>query len=269
MIDMIFVCGCPRSGNTLMGELLGTLDKVNYCGELGISYFSTQVSKEAFRRTPTPYTEAYRANLMGNALDFLDEIRSSSSEKSIICDSTPWNARILTQLQTLHPNALFIYMFRHYSGVIHSLRRSWSLGYEWAGPKDEDRAQLWNDLNNRILECSYHSSIGVNYDELCTHPVETLNSLNKKLNNYGISGSFEKSVLSKSHANSSVRPTLATLNAQAELVINPLPSEPFEPWTDSDAKPLASVLNKTYTKLLGKFTTPNQESFWSNFPEDK
>lgn len=71
MIDMIFVCGCPRSGNTLMGELIGTLGNVTYCGELGVSYFSTQVSKEAFRRTPSSYAEAYRANLMINALDFL------------------------------------------------------------------------------------------------------------------------------------------------------------------------------------------------------
>jgi hypothetical protein len=260
MIDMVFVCGCPRSGNTLMGELLGTLDNVNYCGELGVSYFSTQVSKEAFRRTPSTYTEAYRANLMANALDFLDEIRSSNAEKPVICDSTPWNARILTQLQVLHPNALFIYMFRHYSGVIQSLRRSWSLGYEWAGPKDENRAQLWSDLNNRILECQHRASIGVNYDELCAHPVETLNHLNNKLNDYGLSGTFEKSVLSKSHTNNFARPTLATFSAYAELVINPLPSAFDAPWTDSDAVPLGSSLNSTYAKLLSKFNPPDQQS---------
>lgn len=255
MIEMIFVCGCPRSGNTLMGELLGSLANVNYCGELGVSYFSTQVSQEAFRRTPGPYAEAYRANLMGNALDFLDDIRAANPQKPILCDSTPWNARILTQLQALHPTALFIYMFRHYSGVIQSLRRSWDQGYEWAGPSDDHRAQLWSDLNNRILQCQHPASIGISYDALCADPLATLDHLNTQLNHYGVSGSFDRAVLSKSHASSVARPTLATVNAQAELVINPLRTRCDTPRPDAEATPLDRALNATYQQLLRKFPT--------------
>ncbi|QXG35051.1 sulfotransferase [Pseudomonas viridiflava] len=259
MIDMIFVCGCPRSGNTLMGELIGTLGNVTYCGELGVSYFSTQVSKEAFRRTPSSYAEAYRANLMINALDFLNEIRSSNCAKPIICDSTPWNARILTELQTLNPNALFIYMFRHYSGVIQSLRRSWDSGYEWAGPNDEDRAQLWHNLNSRILKCRHPFSIGVNYDELCKKPEETLNHLNNSLNSYGLLGHFDKSVLSKSHASDSVRPTLANFNHRSELVIAPIQSDCAKILNDSIAPSLTSTLDNTYKSLLKKFNIYDRE----------
>jgi hypothetical protein len=248
MIDTIFVCGCPRSGNTVIGNLLGTLPKVVYCGELATSYFSIQTSHEAFARIPSRWKNEYRASLINHALDFEDGIRRSIREKNILCDSTPWNARILNKLRATHPNALFLFVIRHFSGVIQSLRISWEKGYGWAGPSDVERAILWRDMNNYILDFDDACTLYVSYDRLCDSPRETISNLLEKLHGFNIEGAFDLTVLGDSFTNDLARPTLMK-KSNVEVTLEKISTFDPSDWDNQASLAIRNIVESTHLRL--------------------
>lgn len=253
MIDTIFVCGCPRSGNTLIGNLLGTLPNVIYTGELASAYFSIQVAHEAFSRIQTPFKDSYRASLIKHAMDFAERIRKSHGENNILCESTPWNVRILKKLRLVYPNALFVFMLRHYSGVIQSLRRSWLQNYPWAGPSDLERAYLWRDSNNHILNFSDDQSIYIGYDGFCASPVSALTSLREQLNKFGVQGDFDVEVLTHSYANAQSRTTIADTNSSGKMALNRISSFDKADWNIRTTSSLHDIVAKTHEGLSNRF----------------
>ncbi|MDU8502181.1 sulfotransferase [Pseudomonas syringae] len=204
----IFVCGCPRSGNTLIGNLLGTAPSVAYCGELGVPYFALHAAPQVFKKIPTVFKEAYLARLVSMSLSFVQEVMNEQAEESMLCDSTPWNYEIVEKLNVAFPGSLFVFVVRHFSGVIFSMRRSFESGYQWAGPTDDDRAHLWCNANERILSANVENRIILSYDSLVRQPENVVSLLAEQLQLHGIKPDFDISVLGTSFATTSPRPVI-------------------------------------------------------------
>ncbi|WP_082629673.1 sulfotransferase family protein [Pseudomonas paralactis] len=253
MFDPIFVCGCPRSGNSLVGELLGTSSDIVYAGELGVFYFALQVAPQAYLRTPTPFKDAYHAAIVTHAMSFAEQIKHQNNA-GVLCESTPWNVRIMDKLRVLYPNAVFVFMLRHFTGVIQSLRRSWADGYPWAGPTDSARAELWCEMNDYILEFQGDGVIAISYDALCEEPANCLTKVRKQLMRYGILADFDLSVLGVSHASTAERPTIFdATSAGKENTLRAIRSFDPDDWCDSCVGDLSGRLLRTHALLCERF----------------
>jgi|GEM_PF-3562435 len=252
----LFVLGSPRSGTTLLGELLGSHPDVANLEEISALYFAEHSARTAFRRVPTPVRDEYLASLVEHAVRFVDRVSARTGQR-YFCDATPWNLRIVDFLADRYPEAVFILNVRNYPGVVQSLRRSYADGWLWAGPTDRERALLWSDLYERSALLPAERVIPFSYDALCHAPARAVEYLRSALAAKGVpAGELDLRVLARSHATVEPRPTLATGGPASRL----RSIEPYsrESWTGEDegrvgtlTARVAAMLNQRYPGICG------------------
>jgi len=261
-IRPIFVLGSQRSGTTLIGNYVGGLSSVCHLGEFAGFWFSHIVAEDSYKLMPTPYKERYIGELKEHAAAFA---RRMASEEGCLfyCDSTPWNLLIVEELACRLPNAHFVLMLRHYSGVLQSLRRSYRDGYEASGVTWEERARQWSAFYGKASLIPHGRTTVVSYDRLCTRPAETIVRLKRDLRAMGLDpqGSDDR-VFARSHATNPAhaRPTLAFESGGGRVAFRSIPSFDPEQWT-GEIDELVAPLVGDVDRLLGRlyphvYTTP-------------
>ena len=105
----IFVIGLPRSGSTLVEQVLSSHNEISGAGE--VDYFARKVAAEL-----SPYPESLKAKpeqLARIADDYLEILSSHSGGRPHVVDKYPLNFQYLGLLSTLFPNARFIHCCRN------------------------------------------------------------------------------------------------------------------------------------------------------------
>ena len=176
----IFVMGSPRSGTTLIGNYIGSCDKVcNFIEYPGFCAAADLVPNYQ-SRVYADYKPSYHSSLFNHAEDFSEmETRGRGYEAYV--DSNPSNLKIIEKLRSKIYPAIFIIMLRDYRGVILSLEKSYNNppGRSWPGKDDEERAQLYYEFYKNLMNISPEEVIYLNYDQLFINPNETLNEFDK------------------------------------------------------------------------------------------
>lgn len=172
---LVFVVGCPRSGTTLVGELIGAskfvynakesflIDRVHSWGEM--LALSSSLAPVFVSRAEALVQELILSTTI-------------SAGRTHFVDHTPWHALHAEDIWRLFPHAKIVHVIRHPASVIASLERSYVAGYDWAGPTTDDRIALWKLFIDSIPIHTKGDLIKhIRYEDLCTDPVGVARSL--------------------------------------------------------------------------------------------
>lgn len=197
----IFVMGCPRSGTTMIGEWIGGSPDICNLGEYYAFVHAYNVIPETYERLRPPYLSDYLTKLRDFVVSYAATLVDRDRMAMTFCDHTPWNILVYDELSAIYPNATFVLMMRHFSGVMQSLARSRERGYQWAGATWGERALIWEMIYRDIARVRSPHVIPVSYDYLCSAPEDAIRRLSAKLEDSGFNvrkWSFD--VFATSHA---------------------------------------------------------------------
>jgi hypothetical protein len=209
-VTVIFVVGCPRSGTSLVGELIAGHTAV-FNGEESLFLYLMSNWSAMLKPPVAPLTERF---LMAASALMKETILKATQEagKWVFVDHSPWHALCLAEVYRLFPEARVVHVVRHAAEVANSLARSYGAGYRWAGTSAVDRVALWCQFVSAADRYRTHPGfIELRYEDLCQSPVEKTQWL---LHALGLS--WQDDVLqafSRLHAGAtSNRPPLALLS---------------------------------------------------------
>ena len=183
----IFICGLPRSGTTLVEQIIASHDDVHGCGEL------QALSKVVFENTKIIGSDLSIENVQNVALKYLASDRLVSVKNRYFTDKMPINYRYLFLVLSSLPMAKVIWCKRDVVPLKWSIYKSFfatrgnSFAYNFEKIKAEIESQksfmnlTKNHFPDQILEISYQelverpndligwmlSNLGLQNDEKC------------------------------------------------------------------------------------------------------
>ena len=185
----IFIVGMPRSGTTLVEQIISSHSKVTGAGELNFAeQFGAVIA--------TGITEANNESLLDFRHKYLTKLKSASSENLIVTDKMPQNFRYIGLLAAAFPEAKIIHVKRDPAAVCWAnykqYFRSKGIGYCYAiddildyHKLYENLMEFWgNSLSKRIYNLDYEKLtvnqksethqlidyLGLDWDEKCLEP---------------------------------------------------------------------------------------------------
>ncbi len=185
----IFIVGMPRSGTTLVEQIISSHSKVTGAGELDfVAQFGGAIA--------TGITEANNETLLHFRYNYLNKLQNVSKGNLIVTDKMPQNFRYIGLLATAFPEAKIIHVKRNPAAVCWANYKQYfvskDLGYCYAlndvityHKLYENLMEFWaNTLSNRIYKLDYElltvnqdsetrrliEYIGLNWDEKCLSP---------------------------------------------------------------------------------------------------
>ena len=167
----IFIVGLPRSGTTLLHQILSKNPSVRGVGEL--SFFDRPIMN-FIKKTNTSFD--YSDDLKFIKLDFLAKIKEFGFKQDIIVEKTPHNFIWIGFLKQMFPNSKIIHSERDIKDTAFSNYKHLFLGnnYSWTYNKDDLTKYIYEYLkimdfwSNEFGTEIFHN----NYYDLITNPVE-------------------------------------------------------------------------------------------------
>jgi hypothetical protein len=218
----------------MLGSFIGSAPAGIYIGEFAGFYLTKVIVPREYRRVHSVLKQKYIRELQEHAAAFvIKEIEQIGA--AFFVESTPWNLHVADYLCRLFPSALFVLTIRHYSGVIQSLERSYRDGWRWAGKTLAERAQVWADFYAHASFLPTNRTIAISYDRLCETPELALSQLIEKLRDFHIPAeNCDWTVLTRSMATTSERPTIAEIGPSGELRLKSRATFKIDKWSDRD-----------------------------------
>jgi tetratricopeptide (TPR) repeat protein len=192
----IFIVGMPRSGTTLVEQIISSLPEVTGAGELSfVSQFGWQLA--------TGVVETNENSLLNFRESYLENLQSVSQGNSIVTDKMPQNFRFIGLLAAAFPDAKIVHVKRDPVAVCWANYKEYfvsnSLGYPYA-LKDvvayfklyENLMEFWgNSLKERIFDLDYELLVNnqereirklihwldLDWDEKCLSPQDNTRSV--------------------------------------------------------------------------------------------
>ena len=192
----IFIVGMPRSGTTLVEQIISSHSKVTGAGELAFAdQFGAAIA--------TGITEANNESLLNFRSKYLTKLKSVSNENLIITDKMPQNFRYTGLLAAAFPEAKIIHVKRNPAAVCWANYKQYfvskNIGYCYAiddlisyHKLYENLMDFWtNTLSNRIYKLDYElltvnqesetrqliEYLGLDWDEKCLSPQNNMRSV--------------------------------------------------------------------------------------------
>lgn len=148
----LFVCGCPRSGTTVLTRLLSSHERV----ALGIERFGHLIEPEQFQLTPALFEkqrffDLHQGDTFYASLDeigggkYYPELEEKYDHCRYIGDKRPELYRVYPQLFSAFPNANVFFIFRNIMDVAQSYKVR-ALKGTWPATKSVEAAvSEWNE----------------------------------------------------------------------------------------------------------------------------
>jgi hypothetical protein len=223
-------------------------------GEYGGFFLAYHIAPSQLVRLPSTCKNEYLAAVQEHAAAFARS-RAKSSRQRFFLDSTPWNLLIATRLAEHLENAVFVLVLRHYAGVLQSLQRSYTAGYEWAGKCWADRARLWQAFYLNAMLLPSERTIVTSYDSVCAAPQEAIDSLDKELASYEIRN-LDRREFTRSHATNleQARQTVGYLDAR-RVRFRAISSFDATHWSEEIEREVLPLVHSTDMLLRERFST--------------
>ena len=185
----IFIVGMPRSGTTLVEQIISSHSKVTGAGELNfVAQFGGAIA--------TGITEVNNESLLNFRHNYLKKLQNVSKGNLIVTDKMPQNFRYIGLLAAAFPEAKIIHVKRNPAAVCWANYKQYfvskDLGYCYAlndvisyHKLYKNLMDFWtNTLSNRIYKLDYElltvnqdsetrrliEYMGLNWDEKCLAP---------------------------------------------------------------------------------------------------
>ena len=211
----IFIIGMPRSGTTLVEQIISSHSKVSGLGELP---FVLQIGF----KIATGLLEYNSETLLKFRNNYLEAIKNLSDKSLIITDKMPQNFLFIGLIATSFPEAKILHIKRNPAAVCWANYKQWfkskDLSYSYSIDDTiqyyslyEDLMNFWKELfNNRIYEVDYESLtvnhedeikklikyLDLNWEEGCLSPEKNKRAVttasNKQIRNKIFKGSSQK-----------------------------------------------------------------------------
>jgi len=192
----IFIVGMPRSGTTLVEQIISSHSQVTGAGELNFaSQFGAAIA--------TGITEKNNESLLDFRSKYLDKLKNVSNGNLIVTDKTPQNFRYIGLLAAAFPEAKIIHVKRNPAAVCWANYKKYfvskSTGYCYAiddiisyHKLYESLMVFWtNTLTNRIYKLDYEQltvnqesetrqlidHLDLDWDEKCLSPQNNMRSV--------------------------------------------------------------------------------------------
>lgn len=232
----IFVLGSPRSGTTLLGELLGSTVRVIHLGEYAGYYFCHQVASDEVSSWPAVGVHRYLAELREHAHEFP---KCLAAEKAVdwFVVSAPWNLLVADRIVERENSAIFVICVREVRGVCQSLARSYASGWTWAGSTTAARIELWCRFYRNAASLPFERTIPIVYDHLCKDPTRTYDKFVSDLQVLGFPGGLlHVDSFATSHATleDEPQPTVGSRAANGAISLHGRPAWDPGGWTEED-----------------------------------
>jgi len=192
----IFIVGMPRSGTTLVEQIISSHSQVTGAGELNfVSQFGAAIS--------TGITEKNNESLLDFRSKYLDKLKNVSNGNHIVTDKMPQNFRYIGLLASAFPEAKIIHVKRNPAAVCWANYKQYftskNIGYCYAiddvvsyHKLYKNLMEFWtNTLSNRIYNLDYEQLtvnqesetrqlidyLGLDWDENCLSPQNNTRSV--------------------------------------------------------------------------------------------
>ncbi len=258
----IFVVGSPRSGTTMLGAWLASDPRSYDVGEYRAFHLAYRVAPEIMPgfQPPSwaPHLERYLAEVQDHAAAFIATVARAEGCDSYV-DSSPRNLAIADRLAARFPDALFVLMLRHYSGVVQSLDRT---AWPWVPDGAVERARVWAHAYSDIDKLPQERTVAVSYDHLCAAPEGALAAASSHLKEHGLRvGELHRRALSRSYAHlvDQARPTLV----DEEGRFRPIPSVDMVAWTPAVHASVFPVVEEVEKRLRAAFPEYRGPEGWT------
>jgi tetratricopeptide (TPR) repeat protein len=123
----IFILGLPRSGSTLLEQILSRHVAISGAGEL--PYLSREVNQYLFGQTQHHYPKSMlnlsETQLHGAAQIYLQKLKTHAKGKAWVIDKLPANFQSIGLIYKLFPNAKVIHLQRHLPDVALSIYKNY------------------------------------------------------------------------------------------------------------------------------------------------
>ena len=184
--SVIFILGMPRSGTTLVEQIISSHPKV-YGGD-ELIFFNNLIKKNFFKddSLSSEYVLKYNSeNLEKIGEDYINSIKSLST-KSIITDKLPINFKWIGFIKLILPNAKIIHCGRNSRDTCLSIYKNFftntelNYAYNYKELVDfynfySDLMKFWNDLFPNYI-------INLDYEKLISDPKNQIKKLIKSCN---------------------------------------------------------------------------------------
>ncbi len=169
--NVIFVCGLPRSGTTLVEQILSSHSKVNGQGELEYlpwGLIDTYIKEEKFQ------IQTFNEDLLKNnnrlAKAYFNRLKYHEVSKNIIVDKNPVNFQYLGLINICFPNAKILLTQRNPRDVCFSILRNnfTSSNMNWTFSENDiiDYYKLYNEIINFWKKKLGENIFEINYEKL-------------------------------------------------------------------------------------------------------
>ncbi len=167
----IFIVGMPRSGTTLVEQILSSHSKVFGAGEINIinEKINTYYKENNFGEENEDLGEIY--------LDELERIYENEDIKSYarICDKLPFNYMNIGVIKKIFPNSTIIHLNRNPIDVCFSIYSLYFVSHPWSYDMDlisqfykeyQSLMEYWSNSFNDIYELQYEDLVKDNNKEI-------------------------------------------------------------------------------------------------------
>ena len=172
----IFIVGMPRSGTSLVEQILSGHDKVYAAGEL--ETLGVLVKDHALH-----HNRLSKSILRGMRDRYLDDIGKHPTSSPFITDKMPVNFRWVGLIRAMMPDAPIIHLKRHPMAICFSNWRHFFIGMRYTHDlEDIGRYYLaYDELMQRFEEQHGDAIISVDYEALTASPREHIETLLSRL----------------------------------------------------------------------------------------
>lgn len=180
---MIFIVGMPRSGTSLVEQILASHSKVYGCGEL--MFLEDIMRKKVFDNKEISISKLDSIDdltLVEIGKDYMNKVKYYDNEHQFLTDKAPLNFRWIGHIKIMFPNSKIIHCNRFAKDNCLSLyKNSFDDGLDWTYNQDslvryykgyEDIMQFWQKI---FPEYIYN----INYEKLIEEPKKNVEELLK------------------------------------------------------------------------------------------
>jgi tetratricopeptide (TPR) repeat protein len=180
--QIIFICGMPRSGSTLIEQMIAAHNEVSGAGEL--SYLRDTVAKnflEELKFIKQKIIEEASSERNILAEQYIELLKHHKFETNIITDKAPQNFLWLGFIKIFFPNSKIIHSYRNSKDNCLSILKNYFPSNDMLWSFDQsDIANYYNfylDLMNFWKTKFNESILDVNYEHLVQSPEDNLKKI--------------------------------------------------------------------------------------------